>query len=131
MPEGALRQGYGLPAGHVHGDLVLTFVVLESDVGLPLAFEVALLSSDAVSTAKQGVAAEGVAVRTMMTPNQNPLRNQEMTLTSLFARGAGGRSILGHGPWLVGCTWLDVCLATGSAGHASHSGAGGDLPPPQ
>jgi hypothetical protein len=131
VPKGALRQGYGLPAGHVHGDLVLTLVVLESDVGLPLALQVALLSSDAVSTAKQGVAAEGVAIRTMMTPNQNPLRNEEMTLTSLFARGAGGSSIFGHGPWLVCCPWLGFRLATGSAGHASHSGAGGDLPPPQ
>jgi hypothetical protein len=92
----------------VHGDFVLALVVLESDVGLPLAFEVALLGGNAVSATEQGVTAEGVAVRTMMTPNQNPLRNQEMTLTSLFARGAGGRSILGHGPWLVGCTWLDV-----------------------
>ncbi len=58
VPGGALRQGHGLPAWHVHGDFVLALVVLESDVGLPLAFEMPLLGGDAIRTAKQGVATE-------------------------------------------------------------------------
>jgi hypothetical protein len=55
----------------VHGDIVLTFVVLESDTGLPLAFEVPILGGNAVGTTKQGVAAEDVSISKMMTPLQN------------------------------------------------------------
>ncbi len=76
-----------MPARHVHGDLVLTFVVLESDVGLPLAFELPLLGGNAVGTAKQRVASEDERISQMMTPLQNQLRNEELPLASLFARG--------------------------------------------
>ena len=55
MPWGAASQGDALAAWGAHRDAVLTLVVTEVDVGLPLALEVSLLRGNVVRRSEQGI----------------------------------------------------------------------------
>ena len=58
VPWGASSQGNALTARCAHRDTLLTLVVTEVDVGLPLALQMPLLGGDALRTAEDRVAAE-------------------------------------------------------------------------